>query len=192
MPVALSAAPGLHPPATPLNVGKPLRKCGLLSDFKMPPNKTRWAMSSPRLIKGRRSEIGHYYSITTCTAGRSRLFADPIAAQCVIAELKATGEVGVATTFAWVVMPDHLHWLFRLERSSISDAVQRMKCASANRINAARQRHGSVWQAGFCDRRIRTEEDLNRHMRYIIENPVRAGIVARIDEYPLWGCDGLR
>jgi len=149
-------------------------------------------MSSPRLIKGRRSEIGHYYSITACTSARSPIFSDPIATQCVIAELDSANASGSITTIAWVVMPNHLHWLFRLEESALSRIVQKMKYRSANRINAALQRQGAVWRAGFFDHRIRTEEDLEKQARYIIENPVRAGIASSITGYPHWECVGFR
>ncbi len=148
-------------------------------------------MSSPRLIKGRRSEIGHYYSIATCTSARSPIFIDPIATQCVIAELNSADATGIVATVAWIVMPDHLHWLFRLNESALSRIVQKMKCSSANRINAALHRHGAVWQAGFFDHRIRTEKDLELQARYIIENPVRAGITSSIAEYPYRWCVGF-
>jgi putative transposase len=149
-------------------------------------------MSSPRLVKGRRSEIGHYYAITTCAFARSPLFSDPIAARCVIAELNSADYKDMVITIAWVVMPNHLHWLFRVEKDTLSGIVQKMKCSSANRINAALHRHGAVWQAGFFDHRIRTENDLELQARYIIENPVRAGIVASIEEYPHSGGVGFR
>lgn len=149
-------------------------------------------MSSPRLVKGRRSEIGHYYAITSCAFARSPLFSDPTAASCVIAELNSADHKGMVTTIAWVVMPNHLHWLFRVEKDTLSGIVQRIKCASANRINIALQRHGAVWQAGFFDHRIRTENDLELQARYIVENPLRAGIVTSVAEYPYSGCWGFR
>lgn len=174
------------------NSRKILRRCQVLSDTRACFVGTRCGMSSPRLIKGRRSEIGHYYSITTSTSARSPIFSDRIATQCAIAALDSADASGSITTIAWIVMPDHLHWLFRLEESALSRIVQKMKCMSANRINTALRRQGAVWQAGFFDHRIRTEEDLGKQARYIIENPVRAGIASSICEYPYWRCVGFR
>jgi hypothetical protein len=43
-----------------------------------------------------------------------------------------------------------------------------------------------MWQKGFHDRAIRREEDLRAVARYIIANPLRAGLVRRVHDYPLW------
>jgi REP element-mobilizing transposase RayT len=85
-------------------------------------------------------------------------------------------------------MPDHLHWLFTLgERHSLSQAIGQTKRYSAQRINQMRGNKGqAVWQDGFHDYAIRREEDLREVARYIIANPVRAGLVARVGDYPLW------
>ncbi|MFB6261862.1 MAG: transposase, partial [Thiohalorhabdaceae bacterium] len=55
------------------------------------------------------------------------------------------------------------------------------------RINAQRNLPGSpVWQPGFHDRAIRREEDLEAVARYVVANPLRAGLVDRIADYPHW------
>ncbi|MES2669047.1 MAG: transposase [Pseudomonadota bacterium] len=95
-------------------------------------------------------------------------------------------------SLAWVLMPDHLHWLFCLRSSGLSAVVQKMECRSANSINRALNRQGIVWQAGFYDRRVDSEESLHRQARYMIENPLRAGIVSSIEEYPYWWCAWVR
>jgi REP element-mobilizing transposase RayT len=43
-----------------------------------------------------------------------------------------------------------------------------------------------IWQRGFYDRSIRKEDDLIDIARYIVANPVRAGLVTSIRDYPLW------
>jgi putative transposase len=149
-------------------------------------------MSSPQLTKGRRSEIGQYYVVTSNTQARAPLFRDAAAARCVFQAMKRAEESGTVATIAWVVMSDHLHWMFRLTTSTLSAVVQRMKVASANDINLALNRRGAVWHAGFFDHRIRDEDSLQTYARYIIENPVRAGIVSSIDAYADWGCVGFR
>jgi REP element-mobilizing transposase RayT len=44
--------------------------------------------------------------------------------------------------------------------------------------------HPDLWQKGFHDRAIRTEADLPAIGRYIVTNPVRAGLVSRVGAYP--------
>ena len=89
---------------------------------------------------------------------------------------------GHAVTMAFVVMPDHLHWLVQLIGNS---SVCVVKSFSARIINAAGSR-GTVWQRGFYDRAIRKDDDLVAIARYIIANPLRAGIVDSVGRYPLW------
>ena len=56
--------------------------------------------------------------------------------------------------------------------------------ASINRIlQTPGQRR---WQTGFHDHALRTEEDLPAIARYVIANPLRAGIVTSVRAYPHW------
>lgn len=120
------------------------------------------------------------------------MFSDPSYANAVVAEIHSSQERGDIESLAWVLMPDHLHWLFCLRSGGLGAVVQKMKCRSANSINRARDHRGSLWQAGFYDRRVDTEESLHRQARYVIENPMRAGIVSNIEEYPYWWCAWVR
>jgi len=84
-------------------------------------------------------------------------------------------------------MPDHLHWLVQLKAlGSLARSVNNVKAHSAWRINSRYGRKGRVWKKGFYDRAMRRDEDVVATARYIIANPVRAGIVARVGDYPFW------
>jgi putative transposase len=79
-------------------------------------------------------------------------------------------------------MPDHLHWLMQLgPRRSVSQVVGTVKSLSARRLGCA-----ALWQAGFHDHAMRREENLIGTARYIVANPLRAGLVERIGDYPHW------
>jgi REP element-mobilizing transposase RayT len=85
-------------------------------------------------------------------------------------------------------MPDHFHWLVELcDGLLLSNVVGNLKCHSARIIN---QRLGMpgvpVWQRGFHDHALRREESVIDAARYIIANPLRAGLVRRVGDYPLW------
>jgi len=81
-------------------------------------------------------------------------------------------------------MPDHVHWLLQLvDDASLSACVSRMKAAVTRDLP---QDQRPVWQRGFYDRAIRREQDVKPIARYIIGNPVRAGLVERVGEYPFW------
>ena len=88
---------------------------------------------------------------------------------------------------AWVLMPDHAHWLLQLgEVEGLEALVSRLKGVSARQVNAALSRHGAVWQKGFHDRALRSDEDMQVVARYIVANPLRSGLAKRIGDYPYW------
>lgn len=138
------------------------------------------------LRKCRYSETGRPYLVTTVTLNRHPIFIDFDIARLLIGELRISGEQLKIETLAWVVMPDHLHWLFVLNQLTVSEVVRRVKGKSAHSINTYLSCSGPVWQKGFHDRAIRKDEDIRLVARYIIANPLRAGLVENIGDYPFW------
>jgi len=93
----------------------------------------------------------------------------------------------IARSLAFVVMPDHVHWLMQLQRRKcLSVCVGSMKSFAARRITVKKLARSPIWQKGYMDRAIRCESDLVRVARYIVANPLRAEIVDDIGAYPLW------
>jgi REP element-mobilizing transposase RayT len=138
------------------------------------------------LRKGRYSEPGRPYLVSTVVKDREKLFEDFWLARFLVAELRVATEEGLVETLAWVVMPDHLHWLLIPKEGSLDIPIQRTKSRSAISINRALDRRGPVWQKGYHDHALRREEDLRETARYIVANPLRAGIVKQILDYPHW------
>lgn len=138
------------------------------------------------LRNGRLSEIGRIYIVTVTTHQRCPIFTDCCLGRLVVQELRRTEQQGLAQSLAWVVMPDHFHWLFQLKKTSLSLVLKQVKARSAIALNKVTGREGQTWQKGFYDHALRREEDLRKHARYIIANPLRAGLVKRIGDYPLW------
>jgi REP element-mobilizing transposase RayT len=94
-------------------------------------------------------------------------------------------------TIGFVIMPDHFHWLFQLkDKYSLSDSVDRVKGRSALAVNKQRNGIHKVWQSGFYDRCLRGEDDVVDIMRYIVANPLRAGLVKSLKNYPHWDPTG--
>ena len=140
-----------------------------------------------QLRKGRRSECQRVYLCTTVVRGRRPVFADWRTGRLVVHALRWNDEIGSTRTIAFVVMPDHLHWLVELgAAASLSQVMASVKKRSARTINARNNRIGSLWQAGFHDHAVRRDEDLKALAYYVIRNPVRAGLVQSIRDYPLW------
>jgi putative transposase len=139
-----------------------------------------------RLRTGRRSESGRIYLLTAVTHERQPIFQNWRMGRLVVHEFRKAQETGNATSIAWVVMPDHFHWLVELQNGDLPKLMQSTKSRSARAINKERGRHERLWQKGYFDRALRREEDLKAAARYIIANPVRAGLAENIGDYPLW------
>jgi len=144
------------------------------------------------LRKGRASLPNHVYHLTVVTAGRTPVFADPAAAQAACRCFHDKAMLPDARMLAWVLMPDHAHWLLQLgEIEPLHRVVSRLKTISAERINEGRRRHGRVWSRAYHDRALRSDEDMMVVARYIVANPLRAGLVHRIGDYPYWNAAWL-
>ena len=148
---------------------------------------------SRNLRKGRHSCAHQTYLITTVTHRREPFFEDPVCARALVHALRRASVNGASHTHAFVVMPDHLHWLMSLgEETKLSTTVGRVKNESARRINEVLDRTGlPVWQRGFHDHALRREEELRETARYVVANPLRAGLVARLGDYAWWDAEWL-
>ena len=137
-------------------------------------------MSYNALRSGRYSATGNVYHVTTITRNRAPTFGDIHAGRVLVRELMSAQTDGLAQTLCFVVMPDHLHWLLTLENGTLAGLTKRVKARSARALGRP------TWQANFHDHAVRSEESLRDIARYIVANPLRAGLVARIGDYPLW------
>mgnify|MGYP001822694208 CR=1 FL=1 len=141
------------------------------------------------LRKSRYSACSQIYLITTVTRQRCPVFTDLWAGRIVVNELRRLKDEGDADTLAWVLMPDHLHWLMRLEATMpLSSVVKNLKGRTSRNLNIRMHRKGAVWQSAYHDHAVRREEDLRKLARYIVANPLRAGLATSIGCYSLWDC----
>jgi REP element-mobilizing transposase RayT len=92
---------------------------------------------------------------------------------------------------AWVIMPNHVHVIIGPPvdgtRRSLSGILQSWKGASARAINQLTETTGTLWQRDSFDRWIRNEDHFIAALRYIRENPVKAGLCQSWQDWPrLW------
>ena len=126
---------------------------------------------------------GHVYHITAATLDRTAWFSDFHVACEAVRAFRTPGVLGDATLLAWVLMPDHVHWLVEAgEDAPIEKVVAWMKSASAVHANRILARAGPLWYPAFHDRALRHEDDLRAVARYIVANPLRAGLVWKLCE----------
>lgn len=148
---------------------------------------------SKNLRKGRYSQANQTYLVTTVTYARHKVFTDFYLGRLVIQTMRQQHQLRNIDSLAFVIMPDHLHWLLTLQNNStLAKVMQRVKGGSAYTIQKIRRERGVIplhqplWQYGFHDHALRKEEDLQRIARYIVANPLRVNLVSKIGDYPLW------
>lgn len=147
---------------------------------------------SRQLRAGRHNARNQIYLVTSVTVRRGRLFASFKTGRILVAAMMEEHRAGHVESLAFVVMPDHFHWLLALTgEHELSTVIGRVKSRSSRLINRARERHGPVWQDGFHDHALRRDEDVADIARYVVANPLRAGLVSKFGDYPLWDAKWL-
>ena len=129
----------------------------------------------------------HRYSFTLCTERRCAILTTAQVIDPILSHILHAGAAEHIAVAAYCFMPDHVH-VMALGRSPLSDA--RRFIAKAKQLSgfhyqrAAGQR---LWQRYSWDRVLRTDEQTMDVICYILENPVRAGLVRHPLEYPFSG-----
>ena len=143
---------------------------------------------SDLLRKGRISLKNHFYSITLVAYKRDNKFTSLTVNRLITKEIKYIETQGAAETIAFVIMPNHIHWLIQLGyKQTLSEVVKSFKGRCSKSIRDNTNIH-QLWQRNYYDHLIRDEEDLIINARYIIANPLRANIVKSVALYPYWDC----
>lgn len=140
----------------------------------------------------RPSRPGALIFFTVALADRgSRLLVDEIdRLRAAVQVTRAERPFGIE---AWVVLPDHLHCIWRLPQAD-ADYGTRWRLIKARfpqgvpmgarRESHVRRQERGVWQRRFWEHHIRDEADFAAHMRYCWWNPVKHGLAARPEEWP--------
>ncbi len=166
-------------PAKTLGMNNSHRGHGPLLPKKDPGNRA--------LRRGRVSIPHQVYLVTAATRQRQRFFVDFQAACAAARCFEDDAILGDAGMLAWVLMPDHAHWLVQLgDRDTLAVVVNRIKSASARLANRVLGRQGALWQPAYHERALRSDDDLRAVARYMIANPLRAQLVQRIGDYLFW------
>lgn len=140
------------------------------------------------LRRGRISTVGQLYLVTFSTHRRQPLFSNYRLAMDTAREIHDPRSWQRARLLAWVLMPDHWHGLIELgEGESLPDLMRGFKGNVSRRLRLQWPALGPVWAKSFHDRALRRGEDALAAARYIVLNPLRAGLVRRIGDYPFRG-----
>ncbi len=125
-----------------------------------------------------------FFATTKTHAGR-RLLQSERNATLLIDVLRSYMAAGKFSVRDFVIMPDHVHLLLSVrEDTTIEKAMQLIKGRFSYRLKHECGYLGEVWQVGFSESRADDAASLERYRRYIAQNPVKAGLAERAQEYP--------
>ena len=84
----------------------------------------------------------------------------------------------------FVIMPDHIHLLITVQgQMTIEKAMQLIKGRFSFRLKKEFGHLGEVWQPGFSEARADDEPSLAGYREYISQNPVKAGLAEKPEQY---------
>jgi REP element-mobilizing transposase RayT len=86
---------------------------------------------------------------------------------------------------SWVVMPNHIHFLVtRFDAIELADIMQSFKSLTSHKANRTLRRKGQFWMEDYFDRYIRNAEHFMKTVRYIENNPVKARLCKKPEDWP--------
>jgi putative transposase len=129
------------------------------------------------------------YFLTICAVRPTTPFRDGGVAEFVLGQLRHFAAWEQFALLAYCFMPDHVHLLLegRSDRSDLRRLVTRWKQDTG--FSYRRQEGHALWWSGYHDHVLREHESVAAYVRYVLLNPVKAGLAREIGEFPLAGSD---
>jgi putative transposase len=131
------------------------------------------------------------FFITACTAGRKPVLASQPAMNILLSEWQAAKERHGWLIGRYVIMPDHVHFFCAEQAEGAIRPLQRFmnkwKEWAAKGLCTEMALTPPLWQRGYFDHVLRSEESYAEKWAYVRENPVRAGLVGSWEQWPWQG-----
>ena len=130
-------------------------------------------------------------SFTLCLENKHELFRDGRIVEEFKRRFIESLEINHCRDWVYIFMPDHFHTVLegKNEEADLLKAVVYFKQSTGYwmRINLG----GHKWQKSYYDHIVRSEDDLKKLLFYILENPVRKGLVKKWQDYPFSGSTSM-
>jgi putative transposase len=125
------------------------------------------------------------FFVTTKTSMARRLLQSERNAMLLVDVLRSNVAAGKFQLHDFVIMPDHVHLLMTLPVDiTVEKAMQFIKGGFSYRLKREFGFQGEVWQRGFSEMPVKDGLSFLQHRAYIVQNPVKAGLVDRTEQWP--------
>jgi REP element-mobilizing transposase RayT len=149
------------------------------------PVKRTFGLRPPRL--GRIFATGPLYFVTFCTHARQRFLANDEVHTAFVLFAKRAEETYNVAVGRYVIMPDHVHLFVRGDYNfRLGPWIGALRQVLAKAATFSRAK-GQIWEEGFFDHVLRSNESYSQKWNYVRENPVRAGLVKSAADWPYQG-----
>lgn len=136
--------------------------------------------------EGRRLSLSEENRLRALNVERIETYLDAGHGECYLSDSRIAGGIGDALKHfdgeryrlhAWCVMPNHVHVLVEpIVPQTLIAILHSWKSFTAHAANRILKRAGMFWQTEYYDHLIRDDEEFDHAMRYIEENPAKAGL----------------
>jgi REP element-mobilizing transposase RayT len=127
---------------------------------------------------------GALYHVTSRGNARQAIFLDDADRRSFLHRLGRVVQAHGWRCLAYCLMPNHYHLFVETPRADLSRGMQKLNATYSQGFNARHERVGHVLQGRFSAILVERESHLLEVARYVVLNPVRAGIVASPEAYP--------
>jgi putative transposase len=125
------------------------------------------------------------FFVTSVTWERRPLFRSERASTLFAEILFGYRDREIFQLYEFVLMPDHIHLLLAPKPTiALERAMQFIKGGYSHRFMKETGSRMEIWERSFTNHRVRGALDYEKHRRYIHQNPVRANLVEKAQEYP--------
>ncbi len=127
----------------------------------------------------------HAFFVTSKIKGNQPYLLDHHLAELFIETLYVCRKRYGFLLLSFVVMPEHFHALIIPQKGyTISGVMQKIKSLFVKKMREELNWEGNFWQKSFYDFVVYTDKKLIEKINYILQNPVRRGLVQKVEDYP--------
>lgn len=129
------------------------------------------------------------YFVTICTESRRAILATDAVSTVLCEEWKSALDRHNWAVGSYCIMPDHVHFFCTDgdRGTRLSEFIGKWKEWTVKRLAREAGLSGPIWQKGFFDHLLRSAESYSEKWDYVRNNPVRAGLIDRSEDWPFLG-----
>ena len=142
----------------------------------------------PRIPRGQQG--GYAYHVINRGNGRTTVFHKPQDYESFLSLLAEAKKRHRVKIFGFCLMPNHFHLVLEpAHQTSLSQFMQWLLTSHVRRYHKHYGSSGHIWQGRFKSFPVQRDEHLITVLRYVLQNPVRAGLTSTTRE---WSWSSLR